>query len=81
MKTRKEIEDRIALFMTNIRKGLSYDANVVLLTNDIEEAISQGQTLPTDSVRKSLLSAKEVYIAASTKFPKDFTKWYNENVC
>ena len=50
MKNRKEIENRITLFMTNIRKGLSYDANVVLLTNDIEEAIKQGQTLPINDV-------------------------------
>lgn len=41
MKTRKEIESRIELFMSNIRKGLSYDANVVLLTNDIEDALEQ----------------------------------------
>jgi hypothetical protein len=41
MNTRKEIEDRIKLFMSNIRKGLSYDANVVLLTNDIEEVGNQ----------------------------------------
>ena len=43
MTDRKSIEARIHLFMTNIRKGLSYDANVVLLAKDIEEAI-KGET-------------------------------------
>jgi hypothetical protein len=37
MKTRKDIENRIDEFMKGIRKGLSYDAMVVLLANDIEE--------------------------------------------
>ena len=41
MKTRKEIEDRIKLFMTNIRKGYSYDANVIMLANDIESLIEE----------------------------------------
>ena len=50
MKTRKEIEDRIILFMSNIRKGLSYDANVVLLTNDIEEAINTKELEVKNSV-------------------------------
>jgi hypothetical protein len=40
MKNRQEIENRITLFMTNIRKGLSYDANVNLLANDIEKAMN-----------------------------------------
>jgi hypothetical protein len=34
-----------------------------------------------DGFRKSLPTAKEVFIAASTKFPDYFTKWYNDNVC
>jgi hypothetical protein len=49
METRQEIEDRIALFMANIRKGFSYDANVVMLVNDIEKAIKQGQSIKTQS--------------------------------
>jgi hypothetical protein len=38
--TRKQIEKRIELFISNIRKGISYDANVVLLRNEIEEYIN-----------------------------------------
>jgi len=70
MKTRQEIEDRINLFMTNIRKGLSYDANVVLLTNDIEEAESNALYKVLCTLRDGLND--EIIKINSTTLKNDF---------
>lgn len=41
MKTKKDIEFRIKLFMSNIRKGYIYDACEVMLVDDIYQAINK----------------------------------------
>ena len=69
MNTRQEIEDRIKLFMTNIRKGLSYDANVVLLANDIEE-YGRVKNLAIHSVVSTLKVKKPIGFPAWRKLNK-----------
>jgi hypothetical protein len=49
MKTKEEIEARVKLFMSNIRKGLSYDANEVMLVDDIYKAITVTHCCKSDS--------------------------------
>lgn len=58
MKTKKEIQARIKLFMSNIRRGLSYDANEVMLVDDIYKAITVTHCCKSDVTGSSVTEIK-----------------------